>query len=505
MIPTLAPHGAGRSVGNAIVLAAAACLAACGGGGNPDARGKDGGLAWSHRVRGARVRVHDAAVGGDGHAILVGHFHDGRLEIGGATLVSEPRAGETHGHGFVVALDANGRAVWARRFEGNQETNAAAVVADARGHITVLGLFTNEVDFGEGHMLARDGVEPGGEVFLVQLDPTGRVVWAKGLGERTRGASGLAVDRDGNIIVSTPLAADTDLGGGPLAWKESYQDSHVVAKLDRDGRHVWSRRLGYVTELAIPGVATDAAGDVVIGGWCRGDLDLGGGVLVTGDLGPVGFVAKLNAAGRALWSRRTTTTKGGAGDTVLDVAVDPAGNVFAAGSLTLGGVLDAPVRADRRAWVLPNEEDGFMVKLDPSGRSLWGETFRGQWRLAGTRSSATALATDAAGAVFVGGYFEGLLDFGSGRLRSEHGRVFVTKRDAEGRPQWSRTVGDLPEVLAVRGLSVDARGAAVVAATSFGSNYPRKITVGPAPSYTTWLTRPSGEDGEALYLTKVEP
>ena len=79
-----------------------------------------------------------------------------------------------------------------------------------------------------------------------------------------------------------------------------------VAKLDKTGKVLWAERYGGKGDEAITGLAVDREGNVVIGGKAQGDVDLGGQALKPQLRGPQQrslFVAKLNASGKSLWVR----------------------------------------------------------------------------------------------------------------------------------------------------------------------------------------------------------
>jgi hypothetical protein len=104
------------------------------------------------------------------------------------------------------------------------------------------------------------------------------------------------------------------------------------------GSHLWSKRAGDWQADSGEAVAFDASGNVVVGGYFRGQTSFGGATLsAEGTQGDI-FVAKYSSNGAHLWSRAF----GGTGhDICSGVAVDGGGNVIAAGyfsnTITLDG------------------------------------------------------------------------------------------------------------------------------------------------------------------------
>ncbi|WP_437553666.1 hypothetical protein WME97_19070 [Sorangium sp. So ce367] len=89
----------------------------------------------------------------------------------------------------------------------------------------------------------------------------------------------LAVDADGNILVTGGFDGTVDFGGGPLVGTGNI-DAFVL-KLDPVGNHLWSRRFGDLSSVVEAqvglAIAADASGNIAIEGRFGGTTDLGGG------------------------------------------------------------------------------------------------------------------------------------------------------------------------------------------------------------------------------------
>jgi len=202
----------------------------------------------------------------------------------------------------------------------------------------------------------------------------------------------------------------------------------------------------------------DAAGDVFVTGSLVGsaDFDPGPSVdLLSSSGGRDLFVAKYTPTGALVWA---VDVPGAAPSAVAQgsaVAVDPAGEVVVAGTLTgsshfgpaSGGVtLSSPAR-----------NDPFVAKFSASGSLVWARNFAGA---AGSLDQADALAFDPAGDVVVGGSFQGTAAFGTTALTSTGVTDgFVAKLDPSGAPLWATaTVGSAQSVAQSDGLAVDPSG-----------------------------------------------
>ncbi|WP_438030098.1 hypothetical protein [Sorangium sp. So ce233] len=250
---------------------------------------------------------------------------------------------------------------------------------------------------------------------------------------------GLAVDAQGNILVTGYFNGAVDFGGGPLL--SSGNIDAFVLKLDARGNHLWSRRFGDVPS-AIPddqvglSIAADASGNIVVGGRFVGSIDLGGG-LVKDEGGSSGFIVLLDASGQQLWSREIRAHRAQAAN-VRGVAFHPEGGIVVggdyAGTVELGG---GPFTNDGGGGL-----NVFAARLDASGGHVWSRSF-------GRQSAQTpTVALDAAGNTALGGTFHDVVDFGGDPLRaarlsedSPSADVFVASLGPQGEHRWSRSLG----------------------------------------------------------------
>src|SRR5690606_28675629 len=143
-------------------------------------------------------------------------------------------------------------------------------------------------------------------------------------------------DSAGNVIVAGTFAGTADFGGGALT-SASLSDDVFVAKLDPAGNHLWSRRFGDAFADEGWRVAVDVNDNVVVTGHFQGSIDFGGGSLVSQGGFDV-FVAKLDAMGDHLWSKRYGSS---VNQFARGLDVRPGGNIavtgFFQGSLDFGG------------------------------------------------------------------------------------------------------------------------------------------------------------------------
>ncbi len=253
-------------------------------------------------------------------------------------------------------------------------------------------------------------------------------LWSKRFGSTgTDGGQAVALDAAGNVFVSGTFSGTVNFGGGDLI-SAGNQDA-FVAKYDAAGTHVWSKRYGSTLVDFGRELAVDASGNAYLAGFYSGTVDFGGGPLMSAG-GLDVFVLKLDASGGFLWSKRLGSTSN---DECEGLALDNAGNIvitgYFSGSVDFGG---GPIMS-------AGNQDIFLAKYDANGAHVWSR------RVGGTAYDyASAVACDLSGNVALVGYFLGSADFGGGFLMSAgDADIFVAKYDPSGTHVWSRRYGSI--------------------------------------------------------------
>ncbi|MBI4699845.1 MAG: PQQ-binding-like beta-propeller repeat protein [Deltaproteobacteria bacterium] len=364
---------------------------------------KDGKHLWGKRFGDASKQMGDAvAVDAGGDVVVAGHF-EGSVDFGGGPLTS------VGGYDlFVVKLDPNGKHLWSKRFGAAGYEQAPQIRVDGAGAVLLTGFFEGTVDFGGGPLVSAGYAD----IFVAKLDKDGKHLWSKGFGADGQDTGdGIAVDGTGSALVTGACQGTVDFGGGPLPGAGG--DDVFVAKFDKDGKHVWSKRAGNGQNQRGLALALDAFGSSVVTGWFFGAIDFGGGLLVSAGGYDI-FVAKLDKDGKHVWSKRFGD---GSEQFGFGIAVDGAGSVVLTGQFV--GTVDfggGPLAS-------AGAEDIFVAKLHKDGKHLWSKRF-GDVKFQSSRS----IAADASGNALVTGAFGGTVDFGGGLLVSAGGHdVFLVK------------------------------------------------------------------------------
>jgi len=349
---------------------------------------------------------------------------DGNVYAVGATFGDLEGANAGFFDAFVRSYRDDGTLRWTRQFGTTSDGRATGVATDASGNVYVVG-YT---------FLALEGESAGGvDAFVRSFDRDGTVRWTRQFGTNaTDEALGVATDASGNVYVvgRTLGVLEGDGFGGVDAFVRSF---------DGDGTVRWTRQFGTNATDEALGVATDASGNVYVAGYTGGALegDSAGGFDA--------FVRSFDGDGTVRWTRQFGTS---GGDSASGVATDASGNVYVAGRT--GGALEGP-----NAGFF----DAFVRSFAGDGTVRWTRQF-------GTSSddSASGVATDASGNVYVAGSTGGALE-GPAAASTD---AFVRSFAGDGTVRWTRQFGTSGSDRAA-GVATDVSGGVYVAGLTFGA------------------------------------
>jgi outer membrane protein assembly factor BamB len=304
---------------------------------------------------------------------------------------NEPAMGQGMGDIFVARLNPDGVLLWEREWGDPSPQTALGITVDGEEGVVVGGRFGGILDFGQGAFDAIDAFDG----FVVKLDAaTGDTLWSATLDSSGNDeVYAVAVDSAGDVVVGGSVFGEVSFNGMPVMGNMG--GGAFVGRLGGSaGNFIGGDVVG---EMGAPGayVVTDAAragaeGEVVIIGLFNGSIQFPPQNLLTSD-GIDLFIAKLDAAGNALWS---IALGGDLDDGAQEVAVDPFGNI------TVVGGFEGPLQLNAIGSVIASAgmRDGYILKLTPNGDILWGQS------VASSKIDVVyGVAVDATGASFITG------------------------------------------------------------------------------------------------------
>jgi hypothetical protein len=320
----------------------------------------------------------------------------------------------------------------------------------------------------------------------------------------------VAGDSAGNVYVTGTVTAPVDFDPGPAVHmfptSASSPTSVFVAKYTPSGALAWVTGV-----LAAPnspgrafntgeghGIAVDTAGNVYVTGSYAGTVDAdpahpGQHLLQEPDTADTLFALKLDANGDFVYANSSQPGTGAFVEGTA-VAVDPAGEAFATGSIA-GGV---SVMFGGASLTGAGPAQPFAAKLDTSGQFVWATLIPGG-DLSGDRRDSNPSAGDAIafepshGAVYVTGKLSRPL-IPQDPTRTPNSDVFVSRLDAgSGAIAWTTRIGtNLVENHAVEGTGIVADGSSVAIVGTFSPGM--EVPVHPDP----FTRRPANQPGDFL-------
>ena len=204
-------------------------------------------------------RASGVAVDTSGNIILAGRTQGAPLEVDPVEEGIPAAASASSSDAVVRKLSPEGVELWTIRFGSPSFAEASAVAVDGTGNIIVVG---HTVGALPGQ--TRVGYD---DAFLRKLSPAGAELWTRQFGSAIyAGALAVAVDGAGNIIVAGHI-----WGALPGQTRAGLYDA-FVREFSPAGDELWTIQFGSPNRDGASGVAVDAAGNIIVAGETYGAL-----------------------------------------------------------------------------------------------------------------------------------------------------------------------------------------------------------------------------------------
>lgn len=274
----------------------------------------------------------------------------------------------------LLSISASAQLQWVKSIGGTGADYATANAVDANGNVYTTGVFESTVDFDPGAGTFNMTSAGNADIFVSKTDVSGNFVWAVQMGGTNIDMSrDITVDANGNTYITGYFVgtADFDPGAGTVSFT-STSESIFIVKLDNTGSLVWARHMAPATAYNSVGnsIAVDANGNVYVGGHFEGtvDFDPGAG---TSNKTSVGFydafISKLDASGNYVWAK---FFDGPNGESISSLCLDANGYLFACGGMY--GTTDFdPDTTVTNSLTSNGLWDMFVLNITPNGLFSW--------------------------------------------------------------------------------------------------------------------------------------
>lgn len=336
--------------------------------------------------------------------VITGYF-DGVIDFGDKKLAT---AGlyDT----FIAKLDADGNHVWSQSFGDASGQYGTAIAIDAVDDIVLAGNVEGSISFG----MSTHSSKGASDIFVAKFNSQGDVLWSKSFGDSAdQFVADVATNADRDIYVTGNMSGSIDFGGPTIV--SSGVSNTFVAKLDRDGNHIWSKCFGGDGVQESTGIAVGAGGEVaLVGNFTNNVVFEMGSERLSEGLSDI-YVVRYHNDGTLAWNVRFGDT---GAQNVYSVSMDGADN-----TVLTGGFLGSVDFGNAMPHLSAGAADIFVAKLNVSGSHVWSHHFGDNKDQFGRD-----VAVDRLGNVFLAGDFYGAVSFGGSPLESTTSTdVFVTK------------------------------------------------------------------------------
>lgn len=293
--------------------------------------------------------------------------------------------------------------------------------------------------------------------------------WTQSSGGGNHGdwAYATQVDNQGNIYVAGAFKSASITFGSIILTNTvvGFNDMFLV-KYNSQKDVLWAIGMGGTNSDGISAIDIDTEGNIYIGGYFNSTtIDFGGGITVSNSNTNMSnmLVAKFSSSGTAVWARTATGNDGI--EQVMDICVDPSGNVYAAGffestSCSFGNF----------TLINTGTEDGFLAKYDNAGNVLQAYGYGSQSSFPFRYDECTGVGADNEGNIYMTGFYRSDVTFGDTTLLNSSGNAiaFVVKYNNNLEKVWVKnTVGSWQ---VGKGIAVDNNGTSFITGFFSGSS-----------------------------------
>ncbi len=319
---------------------------------------------------------------------------------------------DLNGNIYLVKYNKSGKIQWAEQtgYNANSSCHATSLAVDSSGNVYMTGMISGTVIFGTTTLTCANSLYGFGVPFLAKYDTNGNVVWSKQGVANNPGnyncSNSVSLDAFNNIYITGDFGDTLTFGTNKLIGNKytGYLGNVFIVKYDNSGNVIWTRQSVTPTSQSYASsnsITIDKNGNACLTGFLNDTLIFGTDTLkgkgysTGGDM----FLIKYNTAGTLLWVTQSHNPTIGSGANPYAVITDNKQNFYIAGDFS-GTFNLGSVNLSSGAGL-------FLLKYDSSGNILWGEQqSRGS-------QSATCLANDMNGHIYIGGYGAGdTLSFG---------------------------------------------------------------------------------------------
>jgi hypothetical protein len=267
---------------------------------------------------------------------------------------------------FLTKFNASGVRQWATYLGGVGDDSGQSISIDPSGNIYLCGqtFSTSGIAF-SGHQNAQGGNSDG---YVAKFSTSGSLIWSTYYGGADYDIfESIDMDASGNVyLVGSTQSASLATAGAHQTTYAGFYDALIV-KFNAAGVRQWATYYGGSASEATYGCNIDPSGNLYVVGRTESSTSISFGGFQNALAGSSdAYLAKFNTNGTLIWA----TYYGGADfDVAYMCSSDFSGNIFISGITTsASGIASGGFQNS----ISPGSQDVFLVKFNSSGGRIWG-------------------------------------------------------------------------------------------------------------------------------------
>jgi hypothetical protein len=336
----------------------------------------------------------------------------------------------------LIAIGANAQApnwAWAKGGGGSTNDYCQGSSTDAFGNVYITGFYDSpSITFGTTTLINGGNQD----IFFVKYDPSGNLVWAKGLGS-TGNDRGLTITTDalGNVYIAGNYESPTLTFGTTTLTNLSTNGFNdlFIAKFDASGNLVWAKTAGNAGNESASSIKCDVSGNIYLAGSYE-SVSITFGTTTLTNIETTGFfsdlfIVKYDASGNVLWAN---SAGGIETDESYFITTDDSNNVYVTGWYSDDLIVGPFTLTSADSTGLG---DVFIVKYDTNGNVVWAHGYGNVGNDFGC-----SITTDNLGNIYLTGFYAASsITFGAFTLSSSAAtNMFIVKYNAVGNVLWAQ-------------------------------------------------------------------
>ncbi|MBP7810093.1 MAG: SBBP repeat-containing protein [Bacteroidia bacterium] len=315
---------------------------------------------------------------------------------------------------FINKLNSAGLFVWTKQLACVGTATCNDIKVDAGSNVLLTGSFNISIDLNPGPSVLTYTTNSSwdDDIFVVKLDPSGNLTWAKTIGGSGPDAGTTIIEKtSGDLLLSGYYRFNADFDPGPSTFTVVANgiDDIFILQLDGSGNFVWAKSMGGPGYDRAHGMTIDASNNIYTTGYFNGTSDFDpsvasftlstSGSFTDDDI----FVSKLDPNGNFIWAKQMGGPSNS--DQGNSITLDALGNVYTTGRYLYTGDFD-PGPGTYTMTSVGSAACAFVSILDPSGNFSWA----GGWGAAAD-AWGECITIDNAYNIYTTGPYRGKTDF----------------------------------------------------------------------------------------------